>query len=98
MKSPLIQWLHEEMRDLTLRAGVPDTVYDGIFKSLPDENDLYAWLQSLRDTEYATVEKYWNLHRPEKWARYEALGPSVLKEWQLLQKAYKALRDAWRKM
>lgn len=98
----LIKLLHEEMQELTVRAGVDDAIYNAVVDfdhTVPDSelHMLSTWLQELRDGAYAETEKIWKLHPPKKWGYYFMMEGHDMKEMQLLQACFKSLRDAWRK-
>lgn len=92
----LIKMIHEHMRELTLMADVPEEIYN-----LPIQGHLnarvYSWISEIHEGPFAKVSEYWSLHPPERWAMYEGLDPWQLREYQLLQGAFRELRKAWKK-
>lgn len=92
----------DEMREITLAAGVPEATFAKILEVDSDltQEDLenrHAFLARVREEEYRSVLEIWRLLPPEIWKRYEDLGMQQLREQKLLRTARKALRKVWRK-
>jgi hypothetical protein len=97
-----IQSFSDEMREITLAAGVPEATFEKILEVDSDltEEDLenrHAFLTRVRAEEYRGVLEIWRLLLPDIWKRYEEFGIQQLREQKLLRAARKNLRKVWRK-
>lgn len=97
-----IEALYKSMKDLTLKAGVPQSQYDSIIAVTPDITvdelqDRLAFLTSVDENEYRKYHYTYNLLRPEVWDQYRLLGERNLKEQIVLRQQGSILRKAWRK-
>lgn len=91
----LVEILHREMRDLTIRAGVSQAVYDGTLEAAED-SDLWFWLDEVLKGAYKRAYDVWKLHSPGKWAYYEMMEAETMTELQLLRSRLKELERTWR--
>src|SRR4051812_15651074 len=97
-----IESLINEMRDLTLQAGVPVHTFNQIMEvdhNLTEEDleSRLEFLQKTKDGPYWGVLSIWRLLTPETWKRYEEFGETQLREQKLLKDARLKLRKVWRK-
>lgn len=95
-----IKSLHDEMRELTLQAGVHEKSYDKVLHRLEKKPEDYVWgilefLQNVHDREYAEVKRIWTLPfmTPEVWNNYtELFSDTKFEEVTLLKAARKTLK------
>jgi hypothetical protein len=93
--------LLDEMRELTLAAGVPVkyyehfTVFDGQ-ATYQELTKLLGFVEDVRYKEYFGVKEIWRLLDPHVWDRYKSLGFNNLREQVLLRERRKMLRDRWK--
>lgn len=93
--STLIKMYHDEMRQLTVDAGVSPEAYESVLET-DDPEGLRAWLQIVSEGQYKEVDKIWKLHPRRRWEYYYSLG-EMLTEMRLLNKARLKLLTEWRK-
>ena len=97
-----IEPLHNEMRDITLAAGVPETQYNKIVEvdaqtvTLEEMSERLLFLQVVRAEQYQKVLEIWRLLKPEIWDRYVQYGETNLREQRLLRETRKNLKRIWR--
>jgi hypothetical protein len=89
--------LLEEMRQLTIDAGVLAEKYDTLVSKITDENydDTLAWLRMVRAIQYQGVLVVWRLVPERVWNMYEISGLQGLQEQERLTKRQKELRRVW---
>ena len=92
--------LHNNMRKLTLEAGVPKTRYESVLLDVEDFKpeevvELYDWLNKIWNNEYRKVEDIKKLLTDEVWARYDLYKVTGLREQILLRDAKKELKLLW---
>lgn len=93
--------LLDEMRELTLAAGVPVKYYDhfAVFDgqaTLPELRKLFDYLEGIRHREYFGVLEVWRLISAETWQNYINMGFENLREQVLLRERQKVLRNSWK--
>lgn len=93
--------LIDEMRDLTMGAGVPVKYYEhfAVFDgqaTLEELRRFHSFLDEVRHKEYFGVLEIWRLLSPEVWQRYSDMGYAHLREQVLLRERRKVLKDTWR--
>lgn len=88
------------MKELTLKAGVPESQLEEVVKA--DEllnveilTERVEFLREVRNGPYEEVRKVWVLVPPATWEMYQLLGQKRLAEQRLLRKHMKALKKAW---
>lgn len=97
-----IEPLFNEMREITLAAGVPESQYEKIREVDPDTitldelSDRLRFMQAVRAEQYQGVLVIWRLLPAEVWERYKAMGEHNLREQKLLKEARRKLRTIWR--
>lgn len=94
--------LHNEMRELTLAAGVTEDTYMKIQEVKPQTQvyhfkERLEFLQNVREAEYQSLLNIWTLLKPEVWKMYEGFMANTLAESKLLRAARKNLKKVWRK-
>lgn len=102
MKSKIVQIesLYLEMKELTLRAGVPESQLNQIVAAdelLTTEilTERLDFLQEVHKTTFREARRIWVLVPPATWDMYELLGQKNLREQVLLRKALKLLKKSW---
>lgn len=98
-KMVLIQLLLDEMRPLTLEAGVAPEKYQSIIDGIEEDDlfGLHTWLKEVRDGAYQAAFEIKRLLPQEVWDQYKRMGEHDLREQVLLREKLKLLRIAWRK-
>lgn len=100
MTIQLVMLLHEEMKFLTLKAGVTEEVYNSIIRGDLDGEDiagLYGWLKGIREIQFQNAFAIWDLHPISRWTLFETLEEHGLTEMKLLKIALIKLKQAWKK-
>jgi hypothetical protein len=97
----LVNALHQEMKELTIQAGVKENTYIAILEYADQATeselmDLHTWLLEIRDGSYDNVLKVWERHTPETWSMLHLMEVFHLAEQKLLRKNYQSLCKAWR--
>lgn len=102
MKSKItqIESLYLEMKELTLRAGVPESHLNQIVAAdelLNDEilTERLDFLKEVYATTFREAHRIWILVPPKTWDMYELFGQKNLREQVLLRKALKLLKKSW---
>lgn len=102
MKSKIVQIesLYLEMKELVLRAGVPESQLNQIVAAdelLTDEilTERLAFLKEVYSTTFREAQRIWILVPPKTWDMYELFGQKKLREQVLLRKALKLLKKSW---
>lgn len=98
----MIEFLSEEMRQLTLWAGINEKRYNRITKHLKQYNEeevqsLYDWLMNVRNKEYHEFINIYKMITPETWENYKILGVKDLQEQVLMGEAKRRLFNIWMK-
>lgn len=97
-----IEPLWNEMREITLAAGVPESQYEKIREidpetiTLDEMSDRLRFMQAVRGEQYQGVLVIWRLLPADVWARYVTMGETNLREQRLLREARKALKRIWK--
>lgn len=97
-----IEPLFNEMKAITLAAGVPESQYEKIREidpeniSLEEMSDRLRFLQAVRAEQYQGVVVIWRLLKPEVWDRYLTMGETNLREQRLLREARRKLKRIWK--
>lgn len=99
-----VEKLCQEMRVLTLEAGMTPEQLDGVLEfcrqaSHPDLRDVLQSLQDLRKEQYENLLRIWERHPRERWAQIkvlEDLEGRKLNESNVLDKRRTEVRKAWR--
>lgn len=95
-----IESLYEEMKSVTLAAGVPPNHYDFVKQA---DSDLtleilefrLQFLQAVKISEYHEFHKVYTLLPAEVWVMYTLLGRKTLNEQKEFNKTSRALRKIW---
>ena len=99
--APLIRALVTEMKELTIKAGVPEEKYQSILSVMEESTEMdcreiHTWLSDVRFNQYDHVLKVWERHEPTTWAMYELMEVWHLAEQKLLRKHFGGLCKAWK--
>lgn len=97
----LVRLLHDEMKQLTVDAGVSPEIYEAVLQyddTTPDVEleALHTWLQVIFEGAYQAVVKVWRLHPRNRWEYYYRMGEE-LTEVKLLNKVRRRLYEEWKK-
>ena len=91
------------MRDLTLKAKVPESRFESVVKGLTDMPDWYIqavaeFYARLMANEFRlAVEAFKPMHgHPEMWTMYQLLGASNFPEQKTLNKRFATLQKTWK--
>lgn len=99
-----VEVLCQEMRILTLEAGMTEEQLDGVLEfcrqaSNPDVRDVLQSLQELRRDQYENLLKIWERHPRDRWKQIkvlEDLEGRKLNESNVLDRRRTEVRKAWR--
>ncbi len=93
-----ILFLHKEMKDIVLEAGIQEPKYNFIIKKLESQTSDYhdkllLWLEGFKDNEYKAAKHLWNQVDPQGWKNCkELLGIHNLPEQKQLRHVFRVLR------
>lgn len=95
--------LHEEMRKLTLEAGVAEKKYDSVILGadelkMSELRQLHNWLKDVRDGAYHEAHKMKSNASDSLWEHYRLHEITDMPEQLLLNERFTELRQAWRKV
>ena len=96
-----IQFLHNDMKERTLWAGINERRFSKIIKNtdLYTEEELQGlcdWLLNIWDNQYKVLVSIYRMVPAQNWENYVLLGITELQEQVLMEKAKKNLFDVWK--
>ena len=96
-----IRFLHSDMKERTLWAGVNEKRFEKVVKNVDlytDEEltEVYDWLLNVWDNQYKVLVTVYNMVPPQNWENYALLGIEDLQEQILMSRAKRALFDVWK--
>lgn len=98
-KRDIVLW-HQEMKQLTLAAKVPEKVYDSVLLDMEDYSeeelkDFYEWLKAIYENPYKYLKYVWSLLSEEMWEKYAVFGMKNTREQNMLKEARRVIKIIW---